>query len=210
MRQVTIKGELRQQVGKGAARRMRAKGRLPAVVYGKGKETTTISLDEREFGKAMQAGLGGGTLIKLILSKDLDVEDSDRIERNAILKEVQWDILRGDVIHADFQSISLDEPITTKVPVMLIGEKERPGDEGVVQHMIWQLELHALPMDIPEQVEVDISKMKIGDSIKVGDIELPENVEVNTAEDDVIVLITVPEMPEEEEEEEEVGVEVSK
>jgi large subunit ribosomal protein L25 len=201
VRQVIIRGELRQQTGKGAARRMRAGGRVPAVVYGKSEDATNISLNERDFHKAMQAGLGGGTLIRLILSKDSDMEDADQVEKTAILKEVQSDVLRGDVIHADFQAISLDEPITTRVPIMLVGEENRPSDEGIIQHMIWELEVHALPMDIPERVEVDISKMEIGDSIKVSDIELSEDVQINTAEDDVIVLITVPEIAVEEEEE---------
>jgi large subunit ribosomal protein L25 len=207
VRQVTIKGEFRRQTGKGAARRMRAEGRVPAVVYGRGEETTIISLDEREFGKAMQIGLGGGTLIKLILAKDSDANDQDRVEKTAIVKEVQSDIVRGNVIHVDFQAISLDEAITTKVPVVLLGEDGRPSDGGIIQHMIWELEVHALPMDIPERVEVDVAQMEIGDSIKVGDLDLPEDVQVNTAEEEVIVLITVPELPEEEEEEVEGAVE---
>ena len=207
MRQVMIKGELRQQTGKGAARRMRARGRVPAVVYGKDEPTTIISLDEREFERAMQTGLGGGTLIKLVLSKDSN--DPDQVEKTAILKEVQSDVVRGDIIHVDFQAISLDEAITTKVPVVLLGEESRPSDGGIIQHMMWELEVHALPMDIPERVEVDVSKMEIGDSIKVGDLELPEDVQVNTDEDEVIVLITVPELPVEEEEEEAEELEVA-
>jgi large subunit ribosomal protein L25 len=207
VRQVTIKGELRQQTGKGAAGRMRAKGRVPAVVYGKGEETTIISVDQREFEKAMQAGLGGGTLIKLVLSKDSDTKGPDRVEKTAILREVQSDVIRGDVIHVDFQAISLNEAITTKVPVVLVGEENRPSDGGIIQHMVWELEVHALPMDIPERVEVDVSKMEIGDSTKVSDLELSKDVQVNTAEDEVIVLVAAPELHVEEEEEEEAEVE---
>ncbi|NLB73784.1 MAG: 50S ribosomal protein L25 [Firmicutes bacterium] len=201
MRQVIIRGELRQQTGKGAARRMRASRRVPAVVYGKGEETTIISLDEREFGKAMQAGLGGGTLIRLVLSKDADEKGPDEIEKTAILKEVQSDVVRGNVIHVDFQAISMDEAITTKVPVVLVGEESRPNDGGIMQHMIWELEVHALPMDIPERVEVDVSKLEIGDSIKVGDLDLPEDVQANTGEDEVIILVAAPDIVVEEEEE---------
>lgn len=199
MRQVIIKGELRHQTGKGAARRMRARRRVPAVVYGRGEETTIISLDEREFEKAMQAGLGGGTLIKLILCKDADATGPDKVEKTAILKEVQSDVVRGNVIHVDFQAISLDEAITTKVPVVLVGEESRPNDGGIMQHMIWELEVHALPMDIPERVEVDVSKLEIGDSIKVGDLDLPEDVQVNTGEDEAIILVAAPEVEVEEE-----------
>jgi len=199
VRQVTIKGELRHQTGKGAARRMRASHRVPAVVYGRGEETTIISLDEREFEKAMQAGLGGGTLIKLVLTNDADTEGPGKIEKTAILKEVQSDVVRGNVIHVDLQAISLDEAITTKVPVVLVGEESRPSDGGIMQHMVWELEVHALPMDIPERVEVDVSKLEIGDSIKVGDLDLPEDVQVNTGEDEVIILVTAPELVVEEE-----------
>ena len=134
MRQVTIKGELRHQTGKGAARRMRASHRVPAVVYGRGEETTIISLDEREFEKAMQAGLGGGTLIKLVLTNDADTEGPGKIEKTAILKEVQSDVVRGNVIHVDLQAISLDEAITTKVPVVLVElvVLTNPKDEAFV------------------------------------------------------------------------------
>jgi large subunit ribosomal protein L25 len=207
VRQVIIRGELRQQTGKGAARRMRASRRVPAVVYGRGEETTIISLDEREFEKAMQAGLGGGTLIKLVLSKGADEKGTDNLEKTAILKEVQSDVVRGNVIHVDFQAISLDEAITTKVPVVLVGEDSRPNDGGIMQHMVWELEVRALPTDIPERIEVDVSKMEIGDSIKVGDLELPEDVQVNTEEEEVIVLVAAPQIEAEEEEEAEAEAE---
>ena len=201
MRQVVINGELRQQTGKGAAGRMRAKGRVPAVVYGKGEETTIISIDEGEFEKAMQAGLGGGTLIKLVLSKDSDTKGPSKVEKTTILKEVQSDVVRGDVIHVDFQAISLNEAITTKVPIVLVGEENRVNDGGIIQHMVWELEVHALPMDIPERVQVNVSKMEIGDSIKVSDLELTGDVQINTPEDEVIVLVAAPELHVEEEEE---------
>jgi len=201
VRQVVINGELRQQTGKGAAGRMRAKGRVPAVVYGKGEETTIISIDEREFEKAMQAGLGGGTLIKLVLSKDSDTKGPSKVEKTTILKEVQSDVVRGDVIHVDFQAISLNEAITTKVPIVLVGEENRVNDGGIIQHMVWELEVHALPMDIPERVQVNVSKMEIGDSIKVSDLELTGDVQINTPEDEVIVLVAAPELHVEEEEE---------
>jgi len=201
VRQVVIKGELRNEVGKGPSRRMRAMGKLPAVVYGKDEETITISLDEREFEKAMQVGLGGGTLIKLVLPKEPGGENLDQIEKTTIIKEVQSDVIRGNIIHVDFQSISLDEAITTRVPIALIGEDARPSDEGIIQHMMWELEVTALPLDIPERIEIDVSEMEIGDSIKVGDIAVSEDIQINTGEEEVIVLITVPGLPEEEEEE---------
>lgn len=205
MRQVTIKGELRHQAGKGAARRMRTGGRVPAVIYGRGEETTAISLDAREFAKAMQVGLGGGTLIKLVLSKDSDGQGQGRVEKTAILKEVQSDVIRGDVIHVDFQVISLNEAITTRVPVVISGEESRVNDGGILQHMVWELEVHALPMNIPERIEIDVSKMTTGDSIKAGDLELGEDVQINAAEDEVIVLVAAPQLHAEEEEEEEAG-----
>lgn len=203
MRQATLKGELRYQKGKGAARRLRARHRVPAVIYGRDKDTTCISLDEREFEKALQTGLGGGTLIKLVLSKDGDEAGSDAFETVAILKEVQSDVVRGNAIHVDFQAVSMDEAITTKVPVVIMGEDARPSDGGVVQHMLWELELRALPMDIPQRVEVDISGLGLGDSLKVEGLNLPENIQVLTAEDEVIVHVAAPKAVVEEEAEDE-------
>ena len=125
MRQATLKGELRYQKGKGAARRLRARHRVPAVIYGRDKDTTCISLDEREFEKALQTGLGGGTLIKLVLSKDGDEAGSDAFETVAILKEVQSDVVRGNAIHVDFQAVSMDEAITPRY--LLLSWVKMPG-----------------------------------------------------------------------------------
>lgn len=195
MKQVLVKGELRHEVGKGAARKARARGQVPAVIYGKGKGTTLINLSAREFSRAVQAGLGVGKLINLVVSGDGDKETT----KTVILKELQRDSIAGDVIHADLQEISMTEAINAEVPVVLVGEDKRVNDGGVLEHLLWKVELHGLPAAIPERIEVQVSGLRIGDSLKVGDLRLPEGVRALTHADETVVTVAAPAKAAEEE-----------
>ncbi|NLG79679.1 MAG: 50S ribosomal protein L25 [Firmicutes bacterium] len=195
MKEVIVKADLRQKTGKGAARKARARGGVPAVIYGKGKGATPISLSEREFYRALQAGLGPGKLVKLVIGGD----GKSGIEKTAVLKEVQRDFIRGDIIHADFQEVSLTEAISATIPVVLVGEDRRPNDGGVLEHLLWEIQLHALPADMPDRVEVNVSGLRIGDSIKVADLELPEGVRALTHGDETVVTVAAPTKAAEEE-----------
>lgn len=188
MKQVLVKGELRHEAGKRAARKARARGQVPAVIYGKGKGTTLISLGGREFSRAVQAGLGVGKLINLVVSGDGNKETT----RTVILKELQRDSIAGDVIHADLQEISMTEAINAEVSVVMIGEDKRVNDGGVLGQLLWKVELHGLPAAIPERIEVNVSGLRIGDSIEVGDLRLPEGVRALTHAEETVVTVAAP------------------
>lgn len=187
VKEVVVKANPRRETGKGAAHRARAKGEVPAVIYGKGKGSTPITLNEREFHRAVQAGLGAGKLVKLVIGAD-----GGGVEKTAVLKEVQRDFIKGDIIHADFQEVSLTEAISAMIPVVLVGEDRRPNDGGVLEHLLWQIQLHALPTEIPDRIEVDVSGLKIGDSIKVGDLKLPHGVRALTHAEEAVVAVAAP------------------
>jgi len=188
VKEVVVKAEPRHEIGKGAARKARARGEVPAVVYGRGKDTTAISLDEREFARAVQAGLGAGKLVRLVISGD----GKGAAEKTVVLKEVQRDFVRGDIIHADFQEVSMTEAITASIRVVLVGEDRRLNDGGVLEHMLWEIQLHALPADMPDRVEVNVSGLRIGDSLKVANLELPEGVRALAHGDEIVVAVAAP------------------
>ncbi|MCR4402715.1 MAG: 50S ribosomal protein L25 [Firmicutes bacterium] len=188
MKEIVVNARPRERTGKGYARKARVVGEVPAVVYGKGSGSTSISLDEREFYRAVQAGLGAGKLVKLVING----AGNGRVEKTALLKEVQRDFVRGDVIHVDFQEVSLTEAITATIPVVLVGEERRPNDGGVIEHLLWEIQIHALPADMPERVEVDVSGLRIGDSVKVADLRLPKGVRTLSHADESVVTVAAP------------------
>ncbi|MGE5593345.1 MAG: 50S ribosomal protein L25 [Betaproteobacteria bacterium] len=188
MKEVVVRADLRRETGKGAARKARARGEVPAVIYGKEKGSTPITLNEREFHRAVQAGLGAGKLVKLVIGAD----GNGGVEKTAVLKDIQRDFIKGDVIHADFQEVSLTEAITATIPVVLVGEDKRPNDGGVLEHLLWQIQLHALPTEMPDRIEVDVSGLKIGDSIKVADLKLPNGVRALAHGEEAVVAVAAP------------------
>lgn len=197
VKQVLVKGELRQEAGKGAARKARARGQVPAVIYGKGKGATLINLNSREFARALQSVLGGGKLVNLVISGDGDGDGETT--KTVILKEVQRDSIGGDIIHADFQEVSMTEAITAEVPVVLVGEDKRVNDGGILEHLLWDVELHGLPAAIPERIQVQVSGLRIGNSVKVSDLRLPEGVRALTHGDETVVTVAAPTKAAEEE-----------
>lgn len=168
-------------------------GLVPAIVYGKGKESIPLAVRQREFERLLDAGIMG-RLVDLVIPTDGNGGAAAR--KTALVKEVQRDVIRGEVIHVDFQEVSLTEHITTTVPIHLVGEERRKNDGGILQHVLWEVEVSALPLAIPERFEVDLSGKGIGDSVRVGDLPLPEGVRMLTPAEEVVVTIVPPQREE--------------
>lgn len=183
-----LKAEARHEVGKGAARKLRAMGRVPGVVYGKGKGTTLVNLNGREFAKALQTGVGAGRLINLAISEGGGGETT----KTVILKELQRDSIGGDLVHVDFQEVSMTEVIAARVPVVLVGEERRVNDGGILEQMLWEVEVQGLPGTIPSRVELQVSGLRIGGSVKVADLKLPEGVRALTHPDETVATVAAP------------------
>src|SRR5690606_11896684 len=170
----------REKTGKGVARKLRQKGLVPAELYGKGKEPQAVVVDPQE----VRNYLAGNT------SFDLEIEGLGK--ETALINEVQRDAISGDIKHIDFLHITLDEKVTVTVPVTLVGDAPGAREGGVVQQLLWELEVECLPLEIPETIEIDISNLGIGESLSVSDVKAAEGIEILTSPEEVIVTVALP------------------
>lgn len=177
-----LKVEERKEKGKGPSRRLRAQGKIPAVFYGEKVSPTPITIALKDFSALLQSE-GTNVLIKL---KGLEKNQS------AMIKEIQKHPFKDTFLHVDFVKIALDEAIETTVPLEVVGESPGVKEGGVLQHILREIEVKALPKDIPEKIPLDISHLQIGDSVKVMDLEKPEGAEIISAPEDLLVAIVPP------------------
>ena len=182
MREIPISIERRPEVGKGFARRTRMAGRIPGVVYGPEIDPIPVAVEERAFRAAMKTATSGS-----ILNLNLDGK-----ETKAVLRYMQRDPVTNRVMHVDFHAISMNRPINVSIPINFTGTPVGVKvDGGIMQTTMRELEISCLPTDIPDQLEVDVSELGIGDSIHVQDVEL-EKVNILTELQRTIVVISAP------------------
>lgn len=180
-----LKAERRDGAGKGVARKIRAQGRVPAVVYGHGIDPLPISIDSRDLFHVLHTEAGVNVLV------DLRVDGEHFL---AMPREIQRDHIQGRFIHVDFLRIARDEKITVEVPIHLIGESHGVKEGGVVEHHLWNLELECFPQDVPPSVVADITGLGINESLKVSDLKAPEKATVLTSPDEVVVSVVPPQV----------------
>jgi large subunit ribosomal protein L25 len=186
-----LKAERREEKGKGAARKVRAAGRVPGVVYGHG-EPVTISVDARELFHLLHTDAGMNVMV------DMRVDGDQML---AMPREVQRDYLRNKFLHVDFIRIARDEKISVEVPITVVGESHGVKEGGVIEHHLWDLNLECLPQDVPAHIEADISGLGINESLKVADLTVPETCTVLTSLDEIVVSVVPPQVLRVEEEE---------
>ncbi len=185
----------RKESGKNANRRLRASGQIPAIVYGRAMDPVSLAVDPREIFSILHSESGRNTVFKLkINKKQLDV----------LIRELQVDPIRGYLLHADFQTISMDEKRAFNVPIDSVGEAEGVKGGGILDIVVREIEVECLPKDVPDHISVDISHLEVGDAIRVGDLEITaEDIEV-LSDRDLVLLTVVPPKVEAEPEPEEV------
>ncbi len=196
MKELSLSAHFRQERGTGASRRLRTKGSIPAVVYGK-KENILIGINEKEFKKVLHSDYGENAIIDLQIKKDGKKEVSKKV----FIKEVQHNPTSDGILHVDFYQFAVDKEITAKIPIVIKGEA--PGvvqQEGILDHVLWELEVECLPSDIPEKIELDVSKMMIGDTIHVKDLSIPPKVKSLIDLEQVVISVGAPKKIEVEEE----------
>lgn len=170
METLQLSVELRRTTGKGSAHKSRARGMAPGVVYGPGVEPFAISFNP----VTLRALLKGGRGINSVLS--LSVTDGRLV--TAMVKDLQVDPLSRNIIHGDFIAISETTPVTVKVPLHFEGRSEGVKAGGVLIHLAREVTLRCLPKDIPSELKVDVTPLKIGDSLHFADLKGPEGSQV--------------------------------
>ncbi len=196
---VELSVKLREETGKERVKKLRAKGEIPAVIYGSKSKHKLLVVDARNFSYLEQHG-GTGGILKFKIEGDSQTQ-------NVIVKDIQRNPISDEILHIDFLKIAMDEAITTVVPIALSGEAPGVETGGVLQHGAWELNVKALPKNLPSSIKVDVGTLEIGDLVRVTDLSLPEGVEILNSPEEVIVSVVPPtkiEEPEEVLEEEEI------
>lgn len=188
---VTVKAYKRGGRTKSALSKLRKKGHVPCVIYGKGTDNVTVAVDERQMTKVLRDE-GNYAVLKL------DVEDDQSYQ--VMVYEIQKDPIKQNLVHIDFKTIRMDELVDSEVGIAVVGEAAGVGDGGILQQSLRALEIRSLPHERPETIEVDVSELNIGDSIAVADLNVPEGVEVLNHPEETVISIVRPAEEEEEEE----------
>jgi large subunit ribosomal protein L25 len=183
--------ETREGTGKGAARKLRAAGRVPAILYGHGMDPLALSVDSRELFHLLHTGAGANVLVDLVV---------DGTEHLALPRDVQRDHIRGRFVHVDFLAVRRDEKIHVTIPLRIVGESPGVKAGGVLEHHLWELNCECLATDVPEAIDVDISGLEIGSGVRVSDLKVRSGVTILTNPEDSVVAVTQPQVAVEEEE----------
>ncbi len=188
MEEILLDAELRQELGKGKVKDLRGKGFMPAVVYGEGRESMPIKISTSVLLKLIHRCRVEGVIINLKIKEELGQKS-----RACLIKEIQYDPVHGDMVHVDFNEISLSKKIKIAVPVTVKGEAVGVKQEGgSLEHILWEVEVECLPMDIPKGVEIDISHLKLDESIHVKDLVLPSGVRILNDPGAVVLTVAAP------------------
>jgi large subunit ribosomal protein L25 len=194
MSEYKLAAENRSEAGKGAARRLRASGRVPAVLYGHGSRPTHLSVDARQFGQALRTDAGVNVLIQLEVGRNRHL---------ALAKEIQRHPVKGSLIHVDFIEVRRGEKVHVQVPVHLVGEAPGVREGGIADQDLYQLNVEAEVTAVPEAVEADVSGLGIGDVLRVGDLKAPEGAVILDDPEASVVSVVAPAVEPEPEEVEE-------
>ena len=195
--QSVLKAEKREGRGKGGARKLRATGRVPAVIYGKDEETLSLSLDAQEAESLFTSISVENTIVDL---KIKGVKSAIR----TLIRQIQVHPIRPILIHVDFLRIRAGVKLDVEIPVNLNGIPEGVKNSGgILQQIIHELPVRVLPSKIPETIEVDVSMLEMGDSIHISDLEFDEDLEILIDPERTMATVVAPKVVEEEPEEEE-------
>jgi len=186
MNRTTLSAQLRDKTGKGVARRLRDQKLIPAVLYGPYSEKPLpISVDPKALREAVRTGHRFNTILTLSLG-----EGGEKV---ALLKDYQQDPVSRDLLHADFYEVALDKPVTVPVPLVLVGRPAAVADGAVVSQNRREVDVVCLPNQIPEKIEVDISKMTPSQAMHVSDVVAPEGVKLRYLADYAVAVLSAPE-----------------
>jgi large subunit ribosomal protein L25 len=199
---VKLQVQGRERRGSADARRLRKEGFIPGVLYGNGQTPHAISIPERDLRRVLTGPSGLHAILDVVL-------EGQKTTHASILKEFQQDPIRGHISHVDLQEVRLDQPIQAAVTVQLVGEPEGVKEGGVLSQVQREVNVEALPMEIPDHIDLDVSGMAIGDTLRLADLAAQDGIKyLDDPEETVLATVTLPtkvEEPEPEAEELEEG-----
>lgn len=210
MKRPKLASVTRNDFRKSVTKRIRREGGIPATVYGKGVPSHPIRIEAKDLLAILKSPDGRLSLI------DLQIDGKVSKAHPVIIQEIQRDPITSSILHVDFHRVNMNEPIHASVPIMLVGEAPGTHRGGILELVTRELDLRALPDHMPSHIDVDVSHLEISEAIHVGDIQLPEDVELIGPAPDAIVAVVrqpaihvevAPPVKEELEEAEEVGTE---
>lgn len=193
MKSVALKAVPRSLGRRAGAKKLRTQGRIPAVIYGRQAKPQNLEVNSKEMENLIQHSVSENVLV------DLAVENDARPKRLALVQEVQHHPLSGSILHVDFHEVAENEKVTIMVPVETTGEAEGvKTDGGVLEHVLFKIKARALPKDLPEFITVDVSHLKIGQAVHLGEIQAPAGVELVGDKNIPVIAVAAPRTEEEE------------
>ena len=181
---VSFSATAREKGGKGAARQLRARGQVPAVIYGHGREPMSLSLNARDLDKLLGHIQAESTVIEVTVEGHT---------AKTLIREIQRHPIKRQILHVDFQALVAGEKVVVSIPIVLIGTAEGVKLEGgVLEQPLRELEIEVDPSNIPDHVELDVTNMMIGDSLHVSDLKVPEGVEIQDDPETSVAVLAAP------------------
>jgi large subunit ribosomal protein L25 len=195
MERPVLTAEIREEAGKERARKIRARGLIPAVFYGPRSKTIPLTVDPKALAKVLQTEAGENVLI------DLEIRKGNQSDRKVVMiKDMQIDPLQRTTLHTDFYEVALDEMVTVEVPIHLVGKPEGIKMGGILEQIRREIQIQCLPGDIPKSIDVDVSSLRIGDSIHVQDLRV-EKAKILSETNFTVVTVVPPAVEEKKAEE---------
>lgn len=187
-----LTAEIRADVGKGASRRLRRDGKIPAILYGTDEAPQNLALNHNQVAKSMEKEDFSSQILTLnIVDKPTQV----------VLKDVQYHVYKSQITHLDFMRIKATEKITMRIPLHFVGEASCPGIKlgGILSRAISEVEVRCLPADLPRFIEIDISKMELNNTVHLSELKIPANIELlsMTHGDQLVATVHLARMAEE-------------
>jgi len=187
MAEIVLNAAQRDSRGKGPARRLRAKGLIPAVVYGGNSEPAHVAIDPAALLKAIETPHRFNTILTLKM---------DEVEKHVLFKDYEVDPVSRELLHADFLEVKMDKPVRVHVPVETVGKAVGQVEGGILSLAAHDILVEALPGRIPVKIEVDVTELKIGHSLHISEVKPPEGCKIRYATDYVVAFVAVPEKEE--------------
>jgi len=188
MDEIFLDVDSREEIGKGKVKALRGKGFIPAVIYSEGKHSQAVKVDSGQLLRLIHQQRIENVIINIKIK-----DDKKQKARPCLIKEIQYDPVHSNIVHVDFNQILLNKAIKVNVPVAVKGEAAGvKQDGGSLEYILWEIEVECLPTEIPKDIEIDISQLKIGAAIHVKDITAPTGAKILNDPNEIILHVSAP------------------